>query len=72
MQAVLYEDHVVGLTDADEFVEFVRSGVGVKGEFRCSECGYGVVVSRSLPPCPMCGEDVWEPVAWRPVSTLWS
>ncbi len=35
-------------------------GTGVSGEFRSSDCGYGVVVRRGLPPCPMCGGTVWE------------
>lgn len=30
------------------------------GEFRCGECGYGVVVvRRELPACPMCGARAW-------------
>jgi hypothetical protein len=32
----------------------------VRGEFRCSDCGYGAVVRRGLPPCPMCGGTAWE------------
>jgi rubrerythrin len=32
----------------------------VAGEFRCAECGYGVVVQRVLPQCPMCGGTAWE------------
>jgi rubrerythrin len=30
------------------------------GEFRCADCGYGVIVQRVLPPCPMCRGAVWE------------
>lgn len=30
-------------------------------EFRCSECGYGVIVIRTPPRCPMCGCASWEP-----------
>ena len=43
-----------GLTD------FSVAGTRVSGEFRCAECGYGAVVQRALPPCPMCGGTVWE------------
>ncbi len=43
-----------------------RAGGRAKGEFRCSECGYGVVVSGSLPICPMCRGETWEQAAWRP------
>ena len=41
-------------------VEFAVTGTKVSGEFRCSDCGYGAVVQRVLPPCPMCGGTVWE------------
>lgn len=47
-------------TDADGYVEFFRTGEEAAGEFRCSECGYGVVVQRALPLCPMCGGEAWE------------
>jgi len=41
-------------------VDFSVAGTHVSGEFRCAECGYGAVVQRTLPPCPMCGGTVWE------------
>ena len=41
-------------------VDFVVTGTKISGEFRCSDCGYGAVVHRALPPCPMCGGTVWE------------
>jgi rubredoxin len=41
-------------------VTFFAAGEAVVGEFRCSGCGYGVSVSRTLPRCPMCQGDVWE------------
>lgn len=44
------------------------SGMRAKGEFRCLQCGYGVTVYRSLPPCPMCHHAEWERVPWRPYS----
>jgi rubrerythrin len=47
------------------FVDFAVAGTEVSGEFRCSECGYGAVVRRALPPCPMCGGTVWESRAPR-------
>jgi rubrerythrin len=50
----------------DEFVEFVSTGDLVKGEFHCSDCGYGVTVHRELPRCPMCGGDAWERADWSP------
>jgi rubredoxin len=42
------------------------SGMRAKGEFRCSECGYGVTVHRHLPVCPMCQGTSWSRVPWRP------
>ena len=41
-------------------VDFAVAGTETAGEFRCSDCGYGAVVHRALPPCPMCGGTVWE------------
>lgn len=52
----------------DEFVEFFPTGQSVKGEYHCSECGYGVTVVRALPLCPMCGGRSWEQSAWSPFS----
>jgi rubrerythrin len=52
----------------DEYVEFRVAGENVKGEFHCSECGYGVAIVRALPLCPMCGGKSWEPAAWSPFS----
>jgi rubrerythrin len=45
---------------ADEYVEFRHAGQLARGEFECVGCGYGVVVRRTLPPCPMCDEKLWE------------
>jgi rubredoxin len=41
------------------------SGMRAKGEFRCSECGYGVAVHRHLPVCPMCQGTSWTRVPRR-------
>jgi len=41
-------------------VDFAVTGTKISGEFRCGDCGYGAVVQRVLPPCPMCGGTVWE------------
>jgi hypothetical protein len=50
----------------DDYVEFWPAGQAVKGEFHCSECGYGVTIVRALPLCPMCGGACWVQVAWSP------
>ena len=51
-----------------DFVAFLHTGDPAKGSFRCSECGYGVVVTDALPRCPMCGGGVWEEAPWNPLS----
>ena len=60
------QEQVGGRASRDEFVEFLSTGQLVKGEFHCSDCGYGVTVHRELPRCPMCGGDVWEQADWSP------
>jgi hypothetical protein len=62
---MLQDAHVHGGLDPD-YLQFWPSGVSAKGEFHCSECGYGVTVFRQLPTCPMCGGDAWEQAAWSP------
>ena len=47
---------------------FIRAGERANGEFRCSECGYGVIVRAVLPACPMCRGLVWE----EPAGSLFS
>ena len=51
---------------ADEYVHCIPTGTAVKGEYHCSECGYGVTVHRELPRCPMCQGESWEQSAWSP------
>ena len=46
--------------DDSDFADFAVAGTEVSGEFRCADCGYGAVVHRELPQCPMCGGTVWE------------
>lgn len=35
---------------------------GARSEIRCSDCGYGAVVSHRLSSCPMCGGGDWRVV----------
>ena len=55
----------VATRENDEPV-FLTAGAQANGEFRCSRCGYGVVVRNLLPTCPMCQGDVWEEPAGSP------
>ena len=57
-QAAISEDQL--------YVEFLQTGTSTKGEFSCAECGYGVIVSKELPLCPMCGGESWEQATWAP------
>ena len=41
------------------------AGAAAKGEFHCADCGYGIVVHRGLPACPMCHGGDWRPWASR-------
>ena len=49
-----------------QYVAYVATGETAKGSFRCVDCGYGVVVTGALPPCPMCGGAAWAVVPWSP------
>ena len=49
--------------DDSGFVDFLPAGTEASGDFRCPDCGYGAVVHRALPPCPMCGGTIWESLA---------
>jgi hypothetical protein len=50
----------------DGFVKFLSAGTSAKGEYHCSDCGYGVTVFRVLPVCPMCSGKSWELSTWSP------
>jgi hypothetical protein len=62
---LLQDAHVRG-ADPGDLVQFWQAGVSAKGEFHCTDCGYGVTVFRQLPSCPMCGGSEWEQSAWSP------
>jgi rubrerythrin len=51
---------------ADDYVEFLAAGDNGKGEYRCSECSYGVTVHSTLPVCPNCSGSSWERAPWSP------
>jgi rubrerythrin len=50
--------------EADSRVAAGRKGK--RAQYYCAACGYGIVVYRRPPGCPMCGEGRWEHVEWRP------
>ncbi len=45
-----------------------RLGQPVKLELRCTECGYGVVVTNPPEFCPICRSTSWTPVSARRAS----
>jgi hypothetical protein len=53
--------------DDSVFVDFEVTETDLCGEFRCADCGYGAVLRRGLPPCPMCGGTLWESRPQRPL-----
>ena len=58
---------VIGVeTEGADAGVLLAAGVKVKGEYRCSGCGYGVTIYRELPSCPMCGSGAWEQLTWSP------
>ncbi|HEY7208162.1 MAG TPA: hypothetical protein VH416_07960 [Gaiellaceae bacterium] len=64
----MVEQAQVAAREPAGFVQFWASGDPAKGEYHCSECGYGVTVYRELPVCPMCGGKAWEQTAWSPLT----
>ncbi len=39
---------------------FYSAGDRADADVSCAGCGYGVSSRTRLPPCPMCGGDLWE------------
>jgi rubrerythrin len=48
------------VSEATDAPVFLTTGREAEGEFRCAECGYGVIVRTMLPQCPMCRGHLWE------------
>ena len=46
-----------------------RSGDRAAGEYRCLECGYGLVSLSLLPPCPMCHGTHFQEATASPFTT---
>jgi len=59
---------VSGREPGGDYVDFLAAGAHAKGEYHCAACGYGVIVYRTLPVCPMCGGIEWEQSAWSPLT----
>jgi rubrerythrin len=55
-------------TDAPER-EQVEAGSRGFGEYRCSDCGYGIVTFALVPTCPMCHGATWRAAESGPFST---
>jgi rubrerythrin len=56
--------------DGADYVVFEETGMRGKGQYRCAECGYGIMIHDELPTCPMCSGTVWEPAAWSPFARV--
>ena len=46
--------------DDSVLVDYASTETDGSREFRCTDCGYGAIIRRGLPPCPMCGGSLWE------------
>ena len=56
--------------EVDDDAERPLAGTRAKGEYRCSDCWYGVTIYRELPSCPMCGGEEWERLDWSPYKAV--
>ncbi len=54
------------VSEAAGVPDFLAAGQRAEGEFRCADCGYGVIVRNELPECPMCRGLAWEGPADSP------
>jgi len=54
----------------DGLPSFFIAGSAALGEFRCAECGYGIVARSILPACPMCRGLSWEDPATSPKARI--
>jgi lipopolysaccharide biosynthesis regulator YciM len=43
----------------------VQAGSRGRGEYRCCDCGYGIVTHGVVPLCPMCNAEEWLPAPAR-------
>jgi rubrerythrin len=59
-------DRIQGAGERRGVAELLLAGQPGAGEFRCSRCGYGVIVQLELPRCPMCSGTAWEQLGWAP------
>jgi len=39
-----------------------------RSDYRCADCGYGVVAAGPPSFCPLCGGVDWDQASWRPFS----
>jgi lipopolysaccharide biosynthesis regulator YciM len=61
----LYLDRAAAAAGVRES-ETVEAGVRGAGDYRCVECGYGIVTFGLVPTCPMCHGAAWEVARWSP------
>jgi hypothetical protein len=55
---------------ADEYVEFWSAGSLATGLFSCVACGWTVVSTYQLTPCPRCDGTLWEDPETSPFEHL--
>jgi hypothetical protein len=47
----------------------VEAGARGAGDYRCLDCGYGIVTFGLVPTCPMCHGAQWESARWSPFAS---
>jgi hypothetical protein len=47
----------------------VEAGARGAGDYRCLDCGYGIVTFGLVPTCPMCHGAQWESARWSPFTS---
>jgi hypothetical protein len=57
---------MVTVKSATTLGALLPAGSPAKGDYRCAECGYGIVATHRLPVCPMCRSEQWLEQRWTP------
>jgi hypothetical protein len=64
----LHLERPAGTADTPESAN-VQAGARGAGDYRCLDCGYGIVTFGLVPTCPMCHGTQWESARWSPFTT---
>ncbi len=65
-----YIDQQAHDSSTTEVDESPLAGMRGAGDYRCPDCGYGIVTFSLLPACPMCNGRRWQPFGESRFTTL--